>query len=333
MPLLTGPASLSRYNVLSAPDEPPFDDAAFREIAPGSELRESSGFLPMEPGAPYLAGARRLAFRVRTDTLRPDPTAVKERLKGLLKAELEATGAQTAGPKKRRQLRQLAEEELIVSAVPRSQIVEGAIDGDLLYLATTAKNALGAILALLRRVGVVAEPKAPWIDGDEEDLESDVVPLRQPGESLLGCRFLRALIEDRELTIEPENGLVRLRTAEARVTLGGGVRGELHRLVERGAEILSAKLVAASTSFRLDGLSFRIDGLRLETGRHEHWTEALDERLERIAAVFEMLDAKYAELSPRLRGAAPPRKAAARATAPAGPAPAGKPGLRIVGSP
>ncbi len=305
MGLLSGSASITRFNIISRPEEPDFEQVRFTEIPPGSELRESTGFVPIEPEAPYQAGQSRFLFRVRIDKLRPDPTAVKERLKELIKSEMEMTSLPFVGPKKRKHLRELAEEELIVRAVPRSKIIEGCLDGDVLYVASTAKSLLGTVAALLRQIGVVVEPKAPWIDNDEAELESELLTTREPGESVLGCRFLRALVGDREVLFEPESGLVRLQTGEARITLSGGVLGDLLKYIERGAEVLSAKLVLGESSFRFDGLSFRINALRIETDRHEHWTELLDERLEKIAAVFEVLDTKYTELGSDLRAAQP----------------------------
>ena len=41
-------------------------------------------------------------------------------------------------------------------------------------------------------------------------------------------------------------------------------------------------------------------GSSFETGRHEHWIELLDERLEKIVAVFELLESKYKTLASRL---------------------------------
>lgn len=300
MGILSGAASISRFRVTSRPEEPDFDSARFTEIAPGSEVRESVGFVPMELGSPYLVGHRRFAFRVRVDTLRPDATAVRERVKALIQVETEATGMPFVGSRKRRQLRQLAEEELIVRSAPRSRIVEGCIDDDVLHVATTARSRLGTVLVLLQRIGVVAEPMAPWTEADQPEVESAVIDVREPGQSVLGCRFLRALVGDRELFFEPESGSVRLQTHEAKINLTGAILNDLLRYLDRGAEILSAKLTSGEISLRLDGLDFRISGLRVETGRHEHWTELLDERLEKIGAAWDLLDRKYRELQPEL---------------------------------
>ncbi len=298
MGLLSGSVSVTRYHVTARPAEIDFDAARFRAIAPGSEVRESIGFVPFEPEADYRAGDARWAFRVRIDRLRPDPTAVAERVRQLVAAEAEATGAPFVGPRRRRQLRQLAEEELIVEARPRARIVEGVLDGDVLWLATTAKTVLGSCATLLRRVGVLIEPKAPWVDRGEAAVESDLVELTEPGQSVLGCRFLGALAGERDLTFEPEAGSVRLRSGGTRVTLTGAVLRDLLAYVERGAEVLAAKLTTGEVTFRLDGRSWRLGGLRVDAARHAHWSERLDERLDGIAAVFDLLDAKYAEIDP-----------------------------------
>lgn len=311
MGLLSGSASVTRFHVTARPPEPDFDSAAFRAIAPGSEVRESVGFLPFEPGADYRVGNQRWAFRLRVDRLRPDPTAVAERLKQLVAAEIEATGAPFIGPGKRKRLRELAEEELIVHSSPRSKIVEGVLDGDVLYVGTTAKNAIGLVTGLLRRIGIAAEPKAPWADREEPEVESEVVELAEPGQSILGCRFLAALAGETDLFYEPITGSVRLRAGETKVSLTGVVLADVLAYLERGAEVLAAKLTTGEVTFRLDGASWRLGGLAIDAGKHEHWTEHLDARLEAIAAVFELLDGKYAQLDP-LSQAAPVRRDAVR---------------------
>lgn len=299
MGLLSGAASVTRFNVAPFPGAPDFESERFVEIAPGSEVRERVGFVPMEPEAPYEVGQGRFVFRVRIDKLKPDPTAVQERLKELVRTELD-DGAAFVGAKKKKELKQLAEEELIVKTTPVSRIVECCLDGRVLYVATTAKDHLGKVIAQLRKIGLVADPKTPWIDRGDPQIESDVVAAYEPGQSVLGCRFLKALLGDREVTFEGEAGYVQLQTAEARITLQGAVTGDLHRYVQRGAEILAAKLLTPDASFRLDALHFRLGSLRVETSRHDHWIELLDERLEKIAAVFELLESKYKALASRL---------------------------------
>jgi hypothetical protein len=323
MGILSGTVSVTRYNVAVPLEGPDFERATFHEIEPGSEVRERAGFVPFDLDAPYEVGKGRYAFRVRIDRLRPDATAVRERVRELVKAEMEATGAPFVGAKGRRRLRELAEQELIRRQAPRTTILECCIDGSLLYVGSTAKSWLGMVLALLRQAGVAAELKAPWLDeAPEADEASDIVLPSEPGESVLGCRFLRALLEEPEVMVEPEKGSVRLATREARVTLTGGVLRELFRYLEEGAEILSAKLLLGPTALRFDALSYRLASVKLEPVKAEHWTIELDQRLEQIAAVWEQLDAKYQALRHRLGGdpgSVPATPASESAAAPAGP--------------
>ena len=301
MGILSGSAAVTRFNVPALDSEPDFEAVRFRDIEPGSETRESAGFVPAEPDAPWEVGARRWFFRLRIDTVRPDTTAVQERVKEMVRAELDQ-GAEFVGSKKRKKMKELAEEELIFGAQPRSKIVECCIDGETLYVGSTAKNVLGRVTEMMRRIHVPADFKTPWIDRGDPDIESPIFETYEPGESLLGARFLRALIGDRELIFEPESGLVKLRTEDARVTLAGSVLKDLVRYVERGCEVMSAKILTGdpAATFTLEALSFRISGLRVETARHDQWIEQLDERLDRIAAVYELLERKYEELAPRL---------------------------------
>ena len=156
-------------------------------------------------------------------------------------------------------------------------------------------------MAMLRHAGVEGDFKAPWLDeAPEADEMSDVVIPKEPGESVLGCRFLRALLEESDVMVEPETGSVRLATREARVTLAGAVLNELFRYLEEGAEILSAKIHVGTIPMRFDALSYRVSGLKLEPVRNEHWTIDLDQRLEQIAGIFETLDTKYAALKEKM---------------------------------
>jgi hypothetical protein len=129
---------------------------------------------------------------------------------------------------------------------------------------------------------------------------SDVVIPKEPGQSVLGCRFLRALLEESDVMVEPETGSVRLATREARVTLAGAVLNELFHYLEEGAEILSAKIHVGAVPMRFDALSYRLNGLKLEPVKSEHWTMDLDQRLEQIAGVFETLDGKYLALKEKM---------------------------------
>jgi hypothetical protein len=306
MGLLGGTVSVTRFNVAVPPEGPDFERARFWAIEPGSEVRERMGFVPFEIDAPYEVAQGRYVFRVRIDRVRPDPTAVKERLRELIKGEMEATGRPFVGSKTKKKLRELAEAELAINQAPRTKIIEGCIDGSVLYVASTAKTVLGTVLTLLRSAGVEGDFKTPWLDeAPEVDEMSDVVIPKEPGQSVLGCRFLRALLEDPEVMVEPETGSVRLATREAKVSLSGAVMNELFRYVEEGAEILSAKIHVGAYPMRFDALSYRVNGLKLEPVKNEHWTIDLDQRIEQVAGVFEMLDTKYAALKGRLNEAVP----------------------------
>ena len=214
---------------------------------------------------------------------------------------METTGAPFVGSKTRKKLRDLAESELCAGQAPRTRILECCIDGTLLYVASTAKTYLGTVLTLLRQAGVEADFKAPWLDeAPEADEASDIVLPKEPGQSVLGCRFLRVLLEEPEVMVEPETGSVRLATREAKVSLTGAVLHDLFRFLEEGAEILSAKIHVGTVLMRFDALSYRLNGVKLEPVRNEHWTVDLDQRLEQIGGVFEVLDEKYKALKDKL---------------------------------
>ncbi|HEY0781066.1 MAG TPA: hypothetical protein VGE98_01320 [Thermoanaerobaculia bacterium] len=305
--------AVTRFNAAVPEEGPDFEKAQFWAIEPGSEVRERMGFVPFEPGAPFEVAKGRYAFRVRIDRIRPDPTALRERVKELVRAEAEATGAPFVGAKTRKRLRELAEAELVARSAPRTTIVECCLDGAVLYVGSTAKSVLGTVLTLLRQAGVAADFKAPWLDeAPLSDEASDIVVPKEPGESVLGCRFLRALLEEPEVMVEPETGSVRLATREARVTLTGGVLNELFHYLEAGAEILAAKILLGPIPLRFDALSYRIAAVKLEAVNNEHWTLELDERLEQIAGLWELLDTKYAALREKVEGvAAEPQSAGA----------------------
>jgi hypothetical protein len=300
MGLLSGSASVTRLTVTRRPSELDFEAERFQELEPGLGLRERFGFVPYEPDAPYQVGERQWAFRVRIDVLRPDPTAVRERLRELVKAEQEATGKPYVKGRVRRRLREQAEEELIERATPRSKVIECFLDDHTLYVGTTANAGLDTTLLLLRQLEVISELKAPWIDRNEPEIDSDIVDARAPGQSVLGCRFLKALLSDDEFMIDPEDGSVRLQTREARVSLSGAVLNDVVRYVENGAEILAAKLVCDAAVFRLDGRSFRISGLRIESEPHDVWIDQLGERMGIVADLFERLDSKFVAVRSKL---------------------------------
>jgi len=294
--------SVTRFNVLSRAEELDFDVARFSEIAPGaSHAQERAGFVPFEPVAPYQVGEHRWAFKVRIDRLKPDPTAVREKFVELLVAEREATGSSYVGARRRKRLRLQAVEEMVVKATPRSSVIECCLDGMVLYVGTTANTSLGMVLALLRQVGVVCDFKTPWLDSDEPQAHSEIVEVKEAWQSVLGCRFLNALLEDSEVLYEPERGGVRLQTRDAMVSLSGAVMNDLLRFIEAGAQVLSAKLVTAEAAFRLDGLSFRLTSLRVETEPLDSWIEVLDARLEQMSLIWDLLDAKFLALAEQLR--------------------------------
>jgi hypothetical protein len=304
MGLLSGPLAAARFRIVSRPDSPDFEQRAFYAIVPGTEQRESTGFVAMLPGAPWEVGAQRFVFRIRYDKLRPDPTLVRERVAELVAVEMEQSPDGFVSAKKRRRLKALAEDEMMASANPTSRIVEGCVEGDVLYLATAAKTMIGRCLELLRAIAVEVEPATPWKDG-EEPVASPVLPSHEPGESILGARFLESLVGDSDIAYEPVSGSAKLVKDECVISLRGELLTELVRLVEAGAEVVAAKLLMGDTVLRLDGLSWRLSGLRLTTGRHGHWTELLDERLRGLAEVWEALDGKYTEML---------RRSAAKAT-------------------
>jgi hypothetical protein len=301
MGLLSGTVSVTRFNAAVPAEGPDFERAQFWAIEPGSEVRERMGFVPFEIDAPWEVAKGRYVFRVRIDKVRPDPTTVKERMKELMKAEMDATGKTFVGSKTRKKLKELAEAESCMQQAPRTRIIECCLDGNLLYVASTAKTYLGTVLTLLRQTGVEADFKAPWLDeAPEVDEASDVVLPKEPGQSVLGCRFVRALLDEPDVMVEPETGSVRLATRETKVSLTGAILHDLHHYLEEGAEILAAKMHVGPVQMRFDALSYRLNGLKLEPVKNEHWTIDLDQRLEQIAAVFEALDTKYAALKGRL---------------------------------
>jgi len=296
MGLLNGSASVTRCVVTSRPDEPDFEQAHFEEIVPGSTIRERVGFVPFEPDADYRVGQHRWAFRVRVDVLKPDPTRVQERLKELVHEEKLASGLPVLSPRKVRQLRELAEEELLVTTTPRSRVIECCLDDSTLWVGTTAKTHIGTVLGLLYEIGVVSDFKAPWLDHGDESPADAFVEISEPWQSALGCRLARRMMDDPELMVEPVSGSARIATREARITLSGEIMNDLVHHISRGAQILSVKVASSDTSFRFDALNYRVSGLRIDTEVHEHWHDQLDERLEKIEEVYDLLDTRYEAL-------------------------------------
>lgn len=311
MPLLSGSAAVTRFRVNSRPDSPDFDRLAFAPILVNSEVRESIGFVPCEPDAPYLVGAQRWAFRVRIDRRKPEGTAVRERLQQLLATEREITARDFVGAKRRRELKQLAEEELLAGTTPRSKVIECCLDGKVLLVASTAKAYLGVVIELVRRIGIVTDFLTPWPAAEFEDQGlSDILETHEPGQSVRGCRCLGLMLADPEVLLEPESGSAKLRTRHVSVSLTGNVAGDVFAYLDAGAEILSARLVIGEFRFAFDALSWRISGLRFEKQKYEHWIEALDARVARINALFEWLDTAYEARQDGLGGSRVPRAAA-----------------------
>ncbi len=299
MGFLSGSLACTRFKIVAAPDAIDFDAAPFRLIQPGSNITESTGFVPFELDEAYEFGVRKYAFRVRIDKINVDSTLVKERLRELIKTELDM--GRHIGPKIKRKLKDLAQQEILARSAARSKVIEGVIDNQLLYVGSTSKSHLGTVLELLKSIGVEVEYKTPWLDRGLEEEFSDLIDLKEPGQSLYGCRFLRALLAQEQI-VEPEKGSVKLAaTSNAKVTLGGEVLGELDRYIEEGAEVLSAKLILGEVSLTFDGLSYRINGLKLENVKADHWHEILGTRLDMLADVWDTLDTKFEDLLERVQ--------------------------------
>jgi hypothetical protein len=293
MSLLSGAVSLSRFYVLRRPAEPDFEQARFEPIGRGSEERMSSGFSPFRLGSGYRIGDERWAFRIRIDRLRPDATRIRERLRELVRDELEA-GEESVGPTRRRELRKQAAEEIVSVTSPSTTILECCLDDDVLYVASTAAARLGIVAEQLRRIGVEIAPKTPWTHRGDE-FESPVAVL--PEDSSVGGRMMAELVGDTVLNIEPDDGRVKLRSRDTEITLRGVVIHDLLYFLEHGAEIVSAKMVAEEATFDFDVESFRITNMSIAAEPSDDWQRQLNRRLETISEVFEILDMKYYELS------------------------------------
>lgn len=296
MGFVSGSVACTRFNVTTAPEsEPQFDLIPFKPIMPGSSIREKEGFLPFEPGEPYEVGARRYAFRVRIDKVTLDASALRERLMELVKQETELMGP--PGPKVKQRLRMQAEDEMMAHPMPRTKIIECLLEETELFVGSTSKSHLGVVLELLKRVGVEVDYKTPWLDAGQEEDPSELIDLREPGQSIWGVRFLRALMEDGDVVLEPEKGGCRLITPDgAKASLSGTVVNDLDRLINTGAHLLSAKLLVGGFAFTLDGLAYRISSLALDNHKGKHWTEALDLRMEQVRELWDWLDNKYSLL-------------------------------------
>lgn len=295
MSLLSGTVSLSRFYVLRRPASLDFDQARFEPIDRESEERLSCGFSPFRIGADYRIGDERWVFRIRIDRLRPDATRIRERVRELVRDEIE-DGAEAVGPTRRRELRKQATEEIVAVTSPSTAILECCLDDDVLYVSSTATTRLGIVAEQLRRIGVEIAPKVPWTHrGDVFESPVAVTP-EEPGASI-GGRMMEELVGDTVLNIEPDDGRVKLRTRDTVITLKGVVIHDLLYFLEHGAEIVAAKMVAEEATFDFDVTSFRVTNMSIATDPSDDWLQQLNRRFETISEVFEILDMKYYELS------------------------------------
>lgn len=303
MSLLTGNVNIARFHVASTPSESAFEAGAFEEIPAGAEADrpKSWGFVPMKRGAPYQVGARRYCGRLRIDEVKPDPVVVKDRYDELVEAEFEG-GATALSTKRRKELKEIALQEAMVGVTPTRRYIGWVIDGGVLYIASTNRSEISLVISHFRKIGTDATiSKTPWGDRQLPDMESTIVDLKEPGQSVWGCRFLRHLVgHSPELAFEAEKGRVALVTADTKATVTGEILADLNRYLEVGAEILSAKLAAGEHAFTLDGLSWWLKGLAMPAVSAEHWTDLLDARLEVIQGVFDLLERTLLELRPQI---------------------------------
>lgn len=301
MSLLSGPVSVTRLRVVSAPPSVDFEQRGFRAIAPGSELRQSVGFVPFaeaEPGDYALFAPGSCAFRVRVDTLRPDPVLLKDRYQQLLATERANSGDGFVSAKVRRRLKSLAHDELIVAANPSVRVTEAVILGGVLWLGSTADGTVGLVQSLLRDVGVVTDyGPSPIEDGVPYDLGA-------------GAKFLAAMVEaygdpGAPLTIEPVSGAVKLAKGgdECVATLSGELLPDLIAMLDRGYEMVSASLMLDETPLRLDAQRWAVTGLKLQPVEGEDWRNVLEARVQAIAEVFERLDGVWSTVFGRPRAA------------------------------
>ncbi|MCB1051486.1 MAG: hypothetical protein KDC71_12885 [Acidobacteria bacterium] len=292
MGFMAGSVACTRFNVVATPTEIDFDRYAFSPILKGTYTKESVGFIPFEPGEPYEVGQGRYAFRLRIDKIQIDSTQLKERLRELIKTETELSGP--PGKKKMRDLKDLAEEELLMVATPRTKIIECYLDQYILFVATTSKGQLGTVCSYLKRLGVEVEYKTPWLDHQLEKDPPEWMELKDPAQSILGCEFIEGITHDEEIYLEGVKGSVKLATPEgAVVSLRGVVGQELERLLGAGAHVISAKLQIGETPLSFDGSSFRIGTMKLRGFKADHWTMRLESRMEQIQATFDFLEEKF----------------------------------------
>jgi len=295
MGLLSGSLACSRFNVVSLPAVIEFDRLTFAAIPPGSSRVESIGFLPFEPGEPWEVGVERYAFRVRKDKIAVDATQLKELIREMVAVEKQSSG-QMPNRKRMSQIKDQALEELLAVTPPRTRIVECYLDRHVLYLGTTSKAQISAILSLLNTLGIQVEFKTPWLDHKLEKDAPDWLDLREPDQSPLGCEFMVKIAHDQEVFLESIKGSVRLATPDgAMVSLRGVVGPELDRFLAAGAMVLSAKLQLGELPLTFDGTHFRIASFKARAFKAEHWTSRLEGRMEQVQATFEFLEEKFQE--------------------------------------
>ena len=296
MGLLTGSICVTPFKASSHVDETTFEAFAYTAIDLASEVKESIGFIPFEPEAPYQIGAGRVAFRVRIDRRRADSVQLRERHKQLLRTEREQTGVGHVPSGRRAELRHLAEEELIVGRTPTSTVIECCIDNKMLYAGTTSKVHLGVLQQLLRKAAVSTEIHNPWLAQGLSEEWSDLPETMDPAASIYGCRFLAKIVGDPEFLIEPEQGYVRLAKEDTRITLSGDVIPDLHRYLTSDAEVLAAKLLHKDVRFTIDATNFRLSAIKFSRPGNQSWVENLDVRLEQIRELLDQLYAKFKAL-------------------------------------
>lgn len=292
MGLMTGSIACTRFSVVSAPEELDFEAVPFRALQAGSNIRESTGFIPYEPGADYQIANRQWAFRIRLDQKKVDRNQHQERLRELIKIEHEQVGPPSI--KKIQELRKLAEEELLATQSSTTQIIECLIDDATLYVGTVSQTKLGLVSAMLLKLGVQIDFKTPWLELGMESAASQVIDYKDGSQSVLGCDFLKWLLNDPEFFPEIEQGQGKLITDEGTtVTLKGTIQNDLDRYLDSGADLLTLKLIYNDVVLTLDGLSFRISGLKVNPYKSQHWIETLQSRMERVGDLWQTLDDRF----------------------------------------
>lgn len=292
MGLLSGTLSCTRMNVVAAPERVEFQTQPFRSLQKGSSLTQSQGFIPFELDEPFDVWPGGAAFRVRIDTLIPDATLLRERLKELVKIETEQVGRPSL--RRLRQLKDQAEDELRAQQSPKTKIIECVLDHHILYIGSTAKQHLGSVIALMRNVGVELAFKTPWLEQGEDQEPPAFLKIRDPAQSVLGCQFLRHLLNQPDIFLECQRGFVKLVTADGSdITLRGAVTSHVNRFLAEDTAFMVAKIIVEDAAFQFDAFSYRISGLKGSDPGGDHWIEKLEARLDQLKAVWDFLDERY----------------------------------------